>query len=1205
MTGLVPRLKVFLFGAPRIELDSQPVTLHRSKALALLSYLCMDPRPHSRDSIIDTLWPLFGPEDARNNLRRELSLLKKSLTVEILHADRAIIGIDPTVFSRGDLEVDTTRFEYLVNKATSHGETADLLCPDCLQWMQEAITLYTGDFLAGFSLPDSPPFDEWQFFQAERLRRLALFSLDQLIEWHRQYGEIDQAIQLSRRRIAMDNLHEPAHRTLMALYAHSGQQAAALRQFDKLKQLLRDELSLEPEIATRELFEAIYSRKYEVQKPASGEPVSSSVSSAKTYTKPHQDLKLVSNLPADMTPFIGRQSEIDHLQNLLTDSMVRLITIIGIGGMGKTRLALAAGRRIYESGIGTSLFRDGIYFVSLVAVEEFRGMASAISLSLGLTPVTEKEQSQQLIDYLRARQALLILDNFEHLVASEVREFLQELLANSPAVKVLTTSRVKLGLRGEHVFPLSGLAVPDPSMLLDAGQRDYVTSSISSNGSNYSAITLFITAGRRVKPDFSLTPDNVATIVNICRLVQGMPLGIELAAGWLGLLQPEAIEAEIEHCLEFLESDISDFPDRQSSLKAVFDSSWKLLSVTEQQSLAQLTIFRGGFTRQAAEKVADTGIRTLLSLTNKSWLQQIADDRYQIHELLRQFASQELEAFSEINRDLNERYAHYYASFMGGLGTQIKGPQPSLAFKAITRDLDNILASFEWLIKADQFSIITEQLLVPLFHYLESRYLYYLFQPLIRAARLRAEELKLTTERAIILVFRVAFFITGFPTRFLDYPWINTADMDIVRITQKLMPEDPEKAGFWGILQAWHYGRLLDVQAGVTMLRKLLAWYISHNLPWEVAFTRQSLGRLLLLQDEGFSKTGDARESQTCLRQSLHEFEVLGDLRESAISLFFIGLEQQRFGEFAEAKKTILEAQERLRNVGEDIIAANSYWQLADIHMSMGEPDVSLQYLRDMGEFLVQRGRLQLATMAISRLSYEAVRYGDLDEALRIREYSLESSQRFQDDFLIAWDYWEMGEIYRVKGELRAARQWFDRSIAHFEKEGASIGNTFYLRGMGDLALAEGNYMQAEQLFSQSIEWAQRTVHPWQEAYGSFGLAKAYLGQGNLAKSRHHFTHGLRLALANEDAGGLALMGIAGVAKLYHHTGDTQRAAKLVELILSHPLTWEETRRQAASLIGLENDDLPAKQPKSMVAIAPIIHEVLAELELQNRQLSD
>jgi predicted ATPase/DNA-binding SARP family transcriptional activator/tetratricopeptide (TPR) repeat protein len=1199
MAGQIPKLNVFLFGVPRIELDEQPIPLNRRKAQALLAYLCVETHPHSRDSIIDLLWPLFEPEDGRNNLRRELSILKKQLEVDILQVNRVTVGVDSGALESGLVEVDILRFESLISKVTRHDENLNQLCPDCVDYLNEALDLYTDDFLAGFSLPDSTLFDEWHFFQAERLRRMAMNTLDQLVEWHQLHAEFEPAIEYSRRRLTLDPLHEPAHRTLMTLYAQFEQPSAALRQFETLKRLMWEELKLEPEASTQDLYEAIHARRFEPPQSLTEKQVAGSTPVQSISIERPGKQKPASTLPTDTTPFIGRQSEIAYLQQLLSDPDVRLVTIMGIGGMGKTRLALATGKQIFESALGVSYFSDGIYFVSLAAVDEFHGMATAISLNLGLTPAAEQDQTQQLIDHLRTRQILLILDNVEHLVVSEVNEFLQELLISSPKVKLLTTSRVKLGLRGEHLFSLEGLMVPDADSALDPHFFDQASLSQGSNGAGFSAITLFVTAGRRVKPDFDLTPSNVATIVNICHLVQGMPLGIELAAGWLGLLRPEAIAAEIEQCLDFLETDLSDFPDRQSSLKAVFDSSWKLLSPPEQEALAQLTVFRGGFTRQAAEQVTGTGIRVLLSLTNKSWLQQIADNRYQIHELLRQFARQELESLTDISRDLNERYAHYYASYIWGLVPEIKGPHPSLAFKAITYDLDNILASLEWLIKEDQITVIVDRMMTPLFHYMESRYHYFLFLPLFQIAGQRAEQLKLTRELGILLIFRTAFFITGFPTRFLDYPWINTADFNIVRETQEFIPEAPDKAGFWAILQAWHYGRFGDVVTGVAMLRELLNWYIAHDWLWEAAFALQSLGRLLILQQGEISRFGDERESQICLRQSRHEFEALGDVREAAISLFFIGLEQQRNREYAEAKNTILEAQDALRNLGEDIIAANSYWQLADIHMSMGEPGVSLKYLHEMGEFLVQRGRLQLATMALSRQSYESVRYGDLADALKIREYSLQASLRFQDDFLIAWDYWEMGEIYRVKGDLLAARQWFDRSIAYFEKVGASVGNTFYFRGLGDLALAKGDFNLAKQHFSDGIEWARRTFHPWQEAYISFGLGKAELGSGDLDKSRHYLAHGLRLALADEDAGGLVLMGIVRVAKLYQATGGSQRVDDLIEIILSHPLSWHETRREAASLIGLDINDLPDNHSHAMVDLEPVIGEILADLEAQ------
>lgn len=1169
MAGSADELNVFLLGAPRIERNGEPVALRRSKALALLAYLCVEPRPHTRDALLDLLWPLFEPDDARNNLRRELSILRKSLELDVLQVDRATIGIEPLALANGLVTVDVLRFQQLVAAVGKHDHPTDL-CPSCVDDLTTAVALYSGDFLAGFSLPDSPAFDEWQFFQNERLRQEASSAFDQLAEWLRKKGDYETAITHARRRLALDPLHEPAHRTLMTLYAESGQQAAALRQFDRVRQVLKDELGLEPETATLEMYDAVHARR--LRPPERVQPVTQVVIPAveadlpAIAPTPHvQNAEgWLEALPADTTPFIGREREIAHLAQYLTDPSIRLLTVIGIGGMGKTRLALAAARHLLKSEAFPSLFADGVRFVPLAGLTDPGRLAAAVSVELKLALDGHESAQGQLVDFLHDRNVLLILDNFEHLATPENLEFLASLMAQGPQVKLLLTSRSKLGVSGEQVFLLDGMPVPETD-----GDGSVPTFSASAQDD---AVALFLAAGRRARPSFSLTDDNIAAVVEICRLVQGMPLGIELAAGWLGLLQPEEILAEIQRSLDFLESDLTDLPERQASIRAVFDSSWRILSPSEREALARMTIFRGGFTREAAEQVTGASLRTLLALTHKSWLQHADNNRYQIHELLRQYAYQELSSSADWSEGLSERHARYYAGMMKSLEPAVKGPKPAEAFNAISYDLENILSGLDWLLAKEEIQLLVAQALPTLFHYLESRYQVYLFRPLLGSARHIAARLGLDAERAVLLIFRTAFLVTGFPTRFLDYPWISPDEEAIVRETKELVAAHPDQFGFWAIIQAWHYGRLVDTSEGVRQLRALVHQFETQGRSWEAAFARQNLGRLLGSRSGKLVDYQHADEARDCLNRSLQEFETLGDRREAAICLYFLGLERGHRDDLDTARRLVIEAQEQLRSLGEQLIAANGYWHLADIYMYMGETTAALQCLHQMAETLRERGRTRLATMALSRESYEMVRYGDLEEALRLRRMSLELSQRFDDPFNIAWDYWEMGEVYRVMDDRIRAREWYERARTRFVAAAADIGHSFYFRGLGDLALADGDFVAADDYFRRSLVWAETNVHPWQMIYAQTGIARAALGN-RTATTRKEMAAALQMCLDANEGGGIVLMVLTATAQLLKQKGDERRANELADFILAHPMTWRESRRQAAAILGQTPDD--------------------------------
>jgi DNA-binding SARP family transcriptional activator len=253
----VSSLHIFLLGTPQIESDGQIIPVPRRKVLALLAYLAVTGRMQTREALAALFWPDYDQSSAYANLRRHLSWLKELFSEEsVLAADRMQVGLDSGV----ELRLDVATFQTLVNRARTHRHSPEHPCAECFDMLKEAIEMYRGDFMAGFNLPDSPGFDEWRFFQAEELRQLLTEALQQLINWHISRGEYEQGIPYARRWLSLDRLHEPAHRCLMQLYAWSGQQAAALRQYEECRRILQEELGFEPDEETEAAYEGIKSR---------------------------------------------------------------------------------------------------------------------------------------------------------------------------------------------------------------------------------------------------------------------------------------------------------------------------------------------------------------------------------------------------------------------------------------------------------------------------------------------------------------------------------------------------------------------------------------------------------------------------------------------------------------------------------------------------------------------------------------------------------------------------------------------------------------------------------------------------------------------------------------------------------------------------------------------------------------------------------
>ena len=329
------------------------------------------------------------------------------------------------------------------------------------------------------------------------------------------------------------------------------------------------------------------------------------------------------NLPAESTPFIGREAEIETLSHFLADPATRLVTILGMGGMGKTRLALATARQyISLDSTQPSPFENGIYFIPLAPLHAANAVILTLAESVQFSFYAAHNPKQQLLDFLREKSMLLVMDNFEHVL--DAANLVGDILEAAPNVKIIVTSRERLNLRGETVFNIGGMALTDWENL-DTAQDN-------------NAVKLFLQSARRVQPSFDLKADDLPHLAQIFQMVQGMPLGIELAAAWVDALHLEEIAQEIQQNRHFLETEMRDVPERHRSIRAVFEYSWHLLGDSERDIFTYLSVFRGGFTRDAAIAVTGIGLRALTTLVNKSLISRDSDGRYHIHVLIREYA---------------------------------------------------------------------------------------------------------------------------------------------------------------------------------------------------------------------------------------------------------------------------------------------------------------------------------------------------------------------------------------------------------------------------------------------------------------------------------------------------------------------------------------------------------------------------------------
>lgn len=497
------QLQIRLFGGFQVHLDEQPIRFPTQKVRALFAYLSVEAQSaHPREKLMTLFWPEQSQNSASNNLRQTLSRLRSVLPADTLLIRDNKIQFNPKTNHR----IDVTAFVQTFNTKA-------------LDDMAAASELYQGDFLAHFSLLDSPIFEEWALLKREWLRSEALKMLHHLTLAYEQAERHEDAIHAARRQVEIDSLHEVAWQQLMRNLALAGRRSEALDQFELCRQILEKELEVEPAQETTQLAQQIRAGGFAPK--SIGQP--SQLASLNETIAPTR----LFNLPTPLTPLVGREVELAHLAELLAEPSIRLLTILGPGGMGKTHLALAAVAAEKEH------FANGVAFVSLAPLQSSEAVVSAIAASLRFSFHNNGDPLSQLRDYLREKAFLLLLDNFEHLLSATA--ILIDLLEHAPRLNCLATSRVALGTIGEQLFMLDGVTVP-PSGPKTLAEVD-----------RYGAVRLFVQSAKRLNPTFRLDTQVQPAVIAICRHVQGMPLGILLATAWLQTLSLDEIVTQLNN----------------------------------------------------------------------------------------------------------------------------------------------------------------------------------------------------------------------------------------------------------------------------------------------------------------------------------------------------------------------------------------------------------------------------------------------------------------------------------------------------------------------------------------------------------------------------------------------------------------------------------------------------------------------------------
>lgn len=653
-----------LFGTFSANDDDRVIDNFRSsRARALLTYLTIEYNtPLWRDRLAALLWSDMPDERARRNLSVTLTRLQNALdshtpgiSEQLFNKSPHTIQMNPTA----GLWCDALEFQQHLTAVSAHSHPDLQVCDECLAHLDAAVTLYRGEFLAGFAVGEAPLFDEWLTLARESYHHKMLGALNLLTECALARQEYQIARDYAQQQLTLEPWLEQAHYHLMVALVHLGKRSIALHQFERCRTHLEKEFGAVPGEAIQALYEQI-KHSLEVVPPELSRPGSHT-------------------LPLPQNQFFGREQEQAQLETLLTSPETRLVTVLGSGGMGKTRLATKVGSMVRDR------FPNGVWFISLVGVEangekEARAaLVRAINEVLPLAHHPNMAPEQLLVATLRSQKLLLILDNMEQL--RESAALLSDLLRAVPHLKVLCTSRAPLKLHAEWLFPLEGLPVSLPSNHLSVHAVPADDTPVG--------VQLFVARAQQHVPTFMLTAENCASLITICTATHGSPLGIELAAAMMRYRSPETLAVALQESLDAIYSKQMDVEARHRTLRAIFTSSWQLLEREEQFILGQLSLFRTPFTLESANAISGATAEHLDNLMDHSLLSRVGTLHYELHVLVREYAAECLTAAGD-EESAHARYRSYFLGLLSEHDSALHGMEPRPAMEKLHAVMEDI-----------------------------------------------------------------------------------------------------------------------------------------------------------------------------------------------------------------------------------------------------------------------------------------------------------------------------------------------------------------------------------------------------------------------------------------------------------------------------------------------------------------------------------
>ncbi|MCB0162747.1 MAG: AAA family ATPase [Anaerolineae bacterium] len=693
-------LKLSFLGTPQVILPTgEAARFAVDNALLLLAYLALDPaKAHRREELAAMFYTDSTEKQASQNLRQTLKRLRQTIKDDDDSRAYLLCTIQTLQFNAASsLWLDVNDFKALITATQQHRHRRLEACRDCMAQLAQAVALYRGDLLQGIGRREDSPLVDWLETTRDNLQRQVVNALHALARHHlarRQFAETEQC---TTRLLHFDALDEEALRLQMHTLVLRGERNQALKRYRQFRNKLQAELDLEPAPETVKMARAIQ---------AGNTPQLKLIQFQRNDRLLTYQKVSASALPNILVPFVGRETELQQITRYLASQDCRLITLVGPGGVGKTRLAMRAAADDAPEWI------HGAWLVSLDDVSP-DDLETTIAGALGLSARHNRLRAR-LYDHLREKELLLLLDNFEQLMSRT--NLVKSLLDYAPDLKIIVTSREQLGIRGEQVIQVNGLKFPtgnelSPLALDEAAWPDW--------SQTYSAVQLFLENGRRVNPGFWLGEHNLPSIIRICQQVAGLPLAIELASAWVRIFSCDEIAARLEQNLTLLRRRTTDVPGRHASMEAVFEHSWSLLPDEGREALRKLAIFRGKFSLEAAERIAGISPDHLAMLIDKSLLRRQGAVYFDLHPLLRQYAFAKLAQHPPLSQEMARQHGGYYLN-QAATWADLYGHMPDEDLADLQFELENIDAAVQWASTTHQLTDFIRQW-PGLAHFLEQR----------------------------------------------------------------------------------------------------------------------------------------------------------------------------------------------------------------------------------------------------------------------------------------------------------------------------------------------------------------------------------------------------------------------------------------------------------------------------------------------------